>query len=123
MTYEDKTFRIKQGDSLPELHDGLRNADGTIPPLEVGLDQVKLHLVNEAGYIVFEKDGIIVDDDDDAAHVMYAWALGDTAELTEVDYYREWEVTYESSHVETFPNDRSGFKVIVTPQPQTLPEP
>lgn len=101
MTYEPADFVIRQGDTAPRITGTL--TDGAGDPVDVSGSTVLLHLhgltvVNDL-VLTASLDGDAPDDN----VVYYDWEAGDT---DEVGYYSgEWQVTFGSGQIQTFPND------------------
>lgn len=109
------TFKIKQGDRRPYLYATLGpvDEDGEVP---VGQDltgaDVTFNMRDADGNLVIDH-GTVVVDDEEAGEVHYAWQTGDTDVVGE--YLGEFQTRYGTEQ-ETFPNDRIGFKIIITEQ-------
>lgn len=102
---------VKQGDTSPIVRAVLR--DGAGDPVDLAgttirflMREMRSHetIVDEAASLDQVSDG----SDGTLGHVSYEWADGDTAEVG--GYDGEFEVTFSSGEVETFPN--SGYLAI-----------
>lgn len=95
------TFAIKRNDRLPLLRVNLTRSDGSIPDLTGATVRFKMGSpvpINGIADIVNAVGGV----------VEYPWAGADTASAG--NFRGEFEVTYGSGKLETFPND--GYLVI-----------
>jgi hypothetical protein len=103
------SFYIKQNDTAPSIQAVLTDSNGRAKSM-VGGASVRFNMSKEDGtnvisggigsFIVPLSKGIVA----------YEWAAGDTADAG--IYNAEFEITYTSGQVETFPNN-SYIKVIV----------
>lgn len=93
-------FYIKQGDSTPALEVILRDEDGV--PVNLTGATVEFHMETLAGAIVINRAASVTDPT--LGRVSVIWQAGDTA--NEGTYNAEFEVTFNSGAVQTFPNDR-----------------
>jgi predicted dehydrogenase len=95
------TFYIKRNDTAPAFRATLQDADAA--SVDVTGATVRFHMRNEAGVAVVDAAAVIIT----AASgiVEYRWAAADTA--TSGVYKAEFEVTYSTGYIETFPN--SGY--------------
>lgn len=115
MPREQPPFKIKQGDRRPYLYAVLGPLDEN-GEVSVGQDltgaTVTFNMKNAAGEVVIDGGAVVVDDVD-TGEVHYAWQLNDTA--VPGDYLGEFQALY-GSEPETFPNNKIGFKITITPQ-------
>ncbi len=93
----DASFTIRRGDTAPAIQATL--LDGAGNPVNLTGATVRLH-VGRSGQPIVDAPATIVD----AAGgvVSYAWQAQDLA--TPGQWLAEWEVTYATGEVETFPN-------------------
>ena len=91
------TFYIKQNDTSPSLRATLQDANGN--PVDVTGASVQFHMRSSGSVIVDAVASIVTPA---SGIVEYSWAPADTA--TVGSYQAEFEVTYASGAVETFPN-------------------
>jgi hypothetical protein len=106
-------FTIRQGDRLPVFEVVLRDRNG---PVDLTSSTVKLHMVDALRRNVVLNVGAapaVDQSGEDKGRVFYEWGAGDTLAPRELDV--EFEVTFLSGKVQTFPNE--GYvRVRVTPQ-------
>lgn len=104
-------FIIKQGDTSPSIAYTLYHPDGETKVNVTGAT-VKFILATEAtlGTPKVKADAAIVDAVN--GEVRYDWSDGDTDAHGE--FVAEWEVTFQSGKVETYPN--RGFIPVFIPQ-------
>ena len=98
-------FKIKQNDTSPLLVVTLKDAAGNAIDLTSATVRFHMKRINQATVKV---DGSAFVLDDDAGRVRYAWQAADTD--TPGTFQGEFEVTYNTGEIETFPND--GFLAI-----------
>lgn len=101
-------FWIKQGDSSPSYRATLRDGDGNA--VDIAGADVRFLMRRQRGTLLVVDAEADIDQDvdgDDApiniGQVHYDWQVGDTDE--EGGFLVEFEVTFEGSLIETFPND------------------
>lgn len=105
-------FHIKQNDTSPAIQSQLVNEDDE--PIDFssnGLQpasSVDFHMIDEDDNVVVNAAGVF--DDKADGKVSYSWQSGDT-DTTGV-YEAEWEVTYNSGAIESFPNSANLIVVI-----------
>lgn len=95
-------FTIRQNDTLPALTASLEDFAGA----KVNLSQatgVRFHLVTSDGLFTTKVNAAAAITDVANGGVSYTWQSADTS--TPGAYYGEWEVTFVSGQVETYPND------------------
>lgn len=103
-------FLIKAGDTLPALVAVL--ADASSNPVVLTGSSVKFHMRSRtSGTVVVNATATITDATN--GQVTYTWTAPDTA--TAGAYDGEFEVTFPSGKVETFPND-SNISIQITDQ-------
>lgn len=95
----DETFYIKAGNTAPAIRVILKYPDGD-PVNITGHTSLRFHLRGPDGVNVVDADATA--NDEAAGDVQYSWSNGDTD--TPGLYRAEWEVTYASGKIETFPN-------------------
>lgn len=100
-----ETFPIKRNDTSPAIGQQLLYGNGAVVDLTGAT--VRLHIARRGVSIV---DAVASIDDAINGMVSYQWQAADTA----VDglYMQEWQVTFQSGAVETFPNGDSNVVVI-----------
>jgi hypothetical protein len=103
-------FYIKQNDTSPAIRAVLKDADG-VPVNVVGANVLFYMRVAGATNTIVEGAAEVVDGA--AGIVQYSWASGDTA--TAGNCEAEFEVTYPTGKIETFPNSKY-IKVKITPE-------
>lgn len=89
------TFTIKRGDTLPKISAVLSDKDGPVDLTGASVRLIVPPIVDASATIV----------DADAGSVEYQWQAGDTE--TRGVYKAEFQVTFPSGDILTFPND--GF--------------
>jgi hypothetical protein len=94
------TFYIKQNDTKPAIAATLIDSDGSIPSLTGATVSFKMRKVGEASATVDSSASVTSADN---AEVTYAWIASDTA--TVGSYEGEFEVTYSTGGIQTFPNN------------------
>jgi len=92
-------FWIKRGDTLPIVSGYLVGADGARPNLTGATVLAKMRNAR-TGAVVFSTAATITDAPN--AGISYSWASGDTTNTLEGQL--EFEVTFPSTKVESFPN-------------------
>ncbi len=105
-------FRIKQGDRRPYLYATLGpvDANGIVTGQNLTGATVTFNMKKADGTIIIAAGACSVDDAL-AGEVHYSWQVGDTDESG--DFIGEFKAAY-GSEIESFPNDRLGFKVKIT---------
>jgi hypothetical protein len=100
-------FTIKRGDTLPSIQSTLTHSDNSGGLASASSVKFIMRLpytntpkVRAAATLVEVSDTTLV--------VRYDWVSGDTNVADE--YRAEWEVTFASGKIETFPND--GYNII-----------
>lgn len=96
-------FTIKKGDTRPAIQATLSSA-----PTDV-LDSVVFNMTSKDGTVIVDRaTGTIVQQPSttQAAVVKYQWQTADTATAGS-GFQGEFEVTYDDSRVESFPNNRN----------------
>ena len=97
-------FRIKRNDTSPNIEYYLKDSDGN--KKDITGASVKFYMKEPNDDIVIDADAIIVDASE--GRVKYSWSVSDTDKAG--SYYAEWEVTFDSGKIETWPNE--GFIVV-----------
>jgi len=94
------SFYIKQDDTTPSLRADLKNGSGNNVDL---LDATVRFHMREVGStnVVVDADATVISEA--GGTVQYDWVAGDTADVG--SYQVEFEVTYPTGTVETFPNN------------------
>jgi hypothetical protein len=107
-------FKIKQGDRRPYLYATLGpiDEDGEVVAQPLTDAVVTFNMRDAEGNVVIDHGDVAIDDED-AGEVHYAWQTGDTDVPGE--YYGEFQARYGTEQ-ETFPNDRIGFRILITEQ-------
>ena len=103
------TATMKQGDTGPALTATLYNPDSSVANLTGAT--VKLNVRPFRGGTALIDHGTVTLLDAANGRVSYTWQVADTANSG--TFYVEWEVTYASGTVTTYPNDRSAILNIV----------
>ena len=98
-------FKIKQNDTSPLMVVTLKDAAGNAIDLTAATVRFHMKRINQATVKVYGSATVL---DDDAGRVRYAWQAADTD--TPGTFQGEFEVTYSTGEIETFPND--GFLAI-----------
>lgn len=96
------TFKIKQNDTSPSILTQL--LDGASAAVNItGATSVRFHMRQAADpkTVIIDEDATIVTAIDGT--VRYDWDAADTA--TAGEYEAEFEITYATGEIETFPND------------------
>lgn len=112
-------FFLKVGDTSSVIYSTLTDADGTAVDIQGADVQFKLAPIDGSGTpaidAVASNDQVGDGTDGSMGNVSYAW----TGDQTSVAgwYLGEWEVTYASSAVQTFPN---GGYILVAVQGTVL---
>ena len=111
-------FQIKVGDNASSIFATLEDAAGT--PVDIEAATVKFRMAPiSGGAAVLEAAATNAQNgsgtsDHSVGNVSYAWVPGTAGTLGDTDtagfYLGEWEVTYASGTVETFPN--GGYVLI-----------
>ena len=96
------TFYIKQNDTRPAITATLIDGDGSLAALTGATVVFKMRKVGETSVTVNSSATVTSVDN---AEVTYTWSASDTS--TVGSYEGEFEVTYSSGGVQTFPN--SGY--------------
>lgn len=105
-------FHLKRNDTSPAIKSQLVNDDGE--PIDLssnGLqpaDSVDFHMIADDGTVTVDAPATF--DDKANGIVSYSWQTGDTD--TTGTYDAEFEVTYQSGAIETFPNSSDILVVI-----------
>jgi len=94
------TFYVKQNDTSPSMLATLKNADGNAVDISGGTVRFHLRQVGADSALV-DSAAVIVDGV--GGIVRYDWLASDTVSVG--SYQAEFEVTYSSGAIETFPND------------------
>ena len=95
------TFYIKQNDTQPALRAQLKDGDDV--PIVLTGSTVRFHMRTLTGTVVVDAAATIITPANGI--VQYNWQAADTA--TVGSYQAEFEVTYQDTTIETFPN--SGY--------------
>jgi len=103
-------FTMKQNDTSPVVHATLQDGEGVA--VDLTGSTVMFHMINAADGTV-KIDGPTVITEPTNGIVWYHWLTGDTD--TPGTFYVEFEVTYPSGSIETFPNNKD-LTVIVKPE-------
>lgn len=96
------TFYIKQNDTRPTITATLIDGDGSLASLTGATVSFKMRKVGETAATVDSSASVTSTTN---AEVTYTWSSSDTA--TVGSYEGEFQVTYSSGGVQTFPN--SGY--------------
>ena len=101
------SFYLKQNDTSPNIQAQLLDGDGF--PIDVSLATVRFHMRDATGTVIIDEPAVILSATDGT--VEYGWDAADTA--TAGPFQAEFEVTYESGKIETFPN-ASYIEIVIT---------
>ncbi len=101
------TVFMKQNDTAPAIRATLSDSSGTAVDLDSAT--VKFYMQTESGDLTANGAATIIESSNGI--VQYSWETGDTE--NEGVHYAEFEVTYSSGKIETFPSD-GYIKVKVT---------
>lgn len=93
-------FYIGRGDRLPAITVNLVDSDGQTPNLSSSTVMFHMMDINTGTTITISTCSIL---DSPNAQVTYAWAAADTT--SPLECYAQFEVTYPSGLVQSFPND------------------
>jgi len=94
------TFYIKQNDTSPSIQATLENGDGQ----KVNLSGCSIRFyMKEIGSATVKVDGAVTVVNENTGLIRYDWVDSDTNVAG--NYHGEFQVTYPSTKVETFPND------------------
>lgn len=93
------TFHIKQGDTSPSMKAMLKDEAGI--PVDLTGASVVLNMSDAYGQTLIDRATVVVSDAV-AGVVRYDWVTDDT--LVAGDHRAEFEVTFNTGKVETFPN-------------------
>lgn len=104
-------FTITQDDTSPALSSTL--TDGGQPVDITGYNEVEFHMENKYQEIVINEDttGRVSVVDAASGRVSYTFGAEDTENVG--TYWAEWQVTYDSGNVETFPSGEK-LKIEIT---------
>jgi phage baseplate assembly protein gpV len=94
------TFYIKQNDTSPHLSATLKDADGNLIDLTSATVRFHMRKIGGSTALVDAAATVVAED---AGSVRYNWQAEDTE--TPGSFHAEFEVTYASGDIETFPND------------------
>lgn len=94
------SFHIKQNDTAPSIEAVLTDANGRVKSM-ANAAAVKFHMTSENGESLIT-DGIGMVVNATKGIVAYDWQAGDTSNTG--IHNAEFEITYTSGQVETFPN-------------------
>jgi hypothetical protein len=100
-------FRLKTGDNASIISSYLENSGGTAVSVAAATVLFKTAPIS-GGTLTFGGTATI-DGSGTAGHVSYAWPTGGFS--TSGLYLAEWEVTYSTGTVQSFPND--GYLTIL----------
>ena len=100
-------FYMKQNDTAPAIRATLSDSDG----IAVDLTDATVRFLMKTQSNILTANGAATILDSANGVVQYAWEVGDT--MNEGTHLAEFEVTYSSGKVESFPN-RGYIKVKVT---------
>jgi predicted dehydrogenase len=101
------TFNLKQNDTSPNIQAQMFDGDGS--PVDITNATVRFHVRNAEGTVIIDEPAVILSATDGT--VEYGWVAADTA--TAGTFQAEFEVTYESGKIETFPNS-SYIEIVIT---------
>jgi hypothetical protein len=110
-------FSIKVGDTASRLQATLEDSTGAAVSIQSATVLLKLGAISVAGTALLS--GTVTNDqvgdgsDGSKGKVHYSWGTADTTNLGPGWFTGEWEVTYSSGTVQTFPND-GYFLVAIT---------
>ena len=93
-------FKIQQHDTSPQLVGTLKDASDNAIDLTGATVKFLMRRISSTTAKVDASATVI---DEDAGRVKYVWQTGDTD--TAGTFQGEFEVTYTSGEIETFPND------------------
>lgn len=93
-------FYIKQNDTAPAIAATLKDSTGTAVDLSGA--SVQFHMNEPDGTSIVDAAATVVDAPN--GRVQYSWSPADTANAGH--FLAEWEVTYSTGKVESFPSDR-----------------
>jgi len=99
------TFNLKKNDTEPTIQAMLMTDDGS--PVDLSVASVRFHMRNSSGTVVIDEPATIINGS--AGIVQYDWTATETE--TSGLFEAEFEVTYSSGGIETFPN--VGYEEIV----------
>lgn len=110
----DPDFTLGGGDNDSPIGGQLKTANGVIPDLTGATVMFHCTRVDDS-LLVINKAATIVGDPTDAM-VFYSFDDADAAEFEDHpgNYFCEFEVTYSSDRVQTFPNTRAKITMEVT---------
>lgn len=103
------TFYIKQNDTSPKLEAFLQDDKGR--PVNLTGSTVLFHMRLTSDLLAKVSSGSVTLEAATKGHVSYSWSSSDTD--TAGIYQSEFQVSFVSGAVETFPND-DYIKIIVT---------
>lgn len=110
----NEDFTMKSGDTAPAIQDSLTVGGKALPAGTLTGAVIRFqskNVINGAIIINNSSRVTVIQDDGVATIVQYQWAVGDTA--TVGIFLKEWEVTYVSGLVETFPNSRYSYFAVL----------
>lgn len=97
---EAADFVIRQGDTSPRIVGTL--TDGAGAPIDATGGSVQLHLHGLTVANDLDLTGVVDEESENGNVVYHDWAAEET--LLAGYYSGEWQVTYDNSQIETFPN-------------------
>ena len=92
------TFYIKRNDTSPVFRVILKDGDDAV--VNVDGAAVRFHMFDQAGVLKVDADAVI--NSGTAGDVQYEWIAADTDTIGFFD--SEFEVTFSTGRIETFPN-------------------
>lgn len=102
-------FYIKSGDTGPAINATLKDSDGDV--IDLSGASVRFHMSRQKGRTATVNYTASVVGTASLGKVSYSWRAGDTA--TPGTYFGEFEVTFASLVVESFPNFED-LEIIIT---------
>lgn len=103
-------YKIKAGDTGPPIFATLYDPDGL--PYDLTGAVVRFHMRELSGSIVVDKLADLVNGGLTGGVAFRDWAAADTE--TAGKYLGEFEVTFVTGVVQSFPRDRAGFDILIS---------